>query len=320
MDITYHYPPELMGLLVDTLPLLCKSKRDLILFLKGAGIGFNITRDIEDKVKNDRSSISKYEIARTVLQQLNEKGEKTLRERREVLKRTVEFEDFSVCWESDRLKAEGLVAKIQKVVNIKDSFTRMKSERDQERKKHISIVEKERQKTGKRKVALNAIQKDLSALFAETNPWRRGKKLEEVLNNLFCLDGILIKEAFTIKGNDDEGVVEQIDGVIEINQDIYLVEMKWWSEPIGTAEISQHLVRVYHRGQARGIFISFSGYTPAGIKTCIEALQKTVVVLCELKEIVNLLEKEDNLKDFFKTKIQGAIIYKQPLIFPLENP
>ena len=31
-DITFHYPPELFNLLVDTIPLLSRSKKDVLLF------------------------------------------------------------------------------------------------------------------------------------------------------------------------------------------------------------------------------------------------------------------------------------------------
>ena len=65
---------------------------------------------------------------------MNEGGDKTLAQRREVIKRVSEFEDFSTCYENDRYKAQGLVAQILKVVNVKDSFTRMNLEREKERK------------------------------------------------------------------------------------------------------------------------------------------------------------------------------------------
>lgn len=35
MDDRYHYPADVFNLLVDTIPLLCKSKKDVMLFLEG---------------------------------------------------------------------------------------------------------------------------------------------------------------------------------------------------------------------------------------------------------------------------------------------
>jgi hypothetical protein len=35
-DITFHFPPELFSLLVDTVPLLNRSKKDVLTFFRGA--------------------------------------------------------------------------------------------------------------------------------------------------------------------------------------------------------------------------------------------------------------------------------------------
>ncbi|WP_206663853.1 hypothetical protein [Robertmurraya kyonggiensis] len=136
MDEIYHYPPELSNLLVDTIPLLFRSKKDVLVFFKGSGVSKQYTLDIENRVRVDRQSVTKYEIVRVVLSRLNEAGEKALRERREILKRIVEFESFSTCWPDDQLKARGLVAEIQKVINTKDAFTRMKIAREKEVEKN----------------------------------------------------------------------------------------------------------------------------------------------------------------------------------------
>lgn len=111
--------------------------------------------------------------------------------------------------------------------------------------------------------------------------------------------------------------MEQIDGVVEIGDDPYLVEMKWRNEPLGKLEVSHHLVRIYHRGQARGIIISESGYTEPAIATCKDALNHIVVILCKLEEIVMLLEQEKDLKEFLKAKIDSAIIDRNPMYEPI---
>lgn len=97
MDITYHYPPELFNLLIDTIPLLNRSKMDTILFFDGAGVEKKYLEEMEKRVKCDPDNISKYEIARTVLKGLNKDGESTLRERRELLRRITQIDSFSSC-------------------------------------------------------------------------------------------------------------------------------------------------------------------------------------------------------------------------------
>ncbi|HYH85030.1 MAG TPA: restriction endonuclease [Pyrinomonadaceae bacterium] len=316
-DITFHYPHDLLSLLIDAIPALCRSKKDVILFFKGAGIAPGITNDLVRKINNDKDSIRKHEIVRTVLTRLNEKGEATLRERREVLKRVVEFEDFSACWPSDQLKAKGLVAEIRRVINVKDAFTRMDLEREEERKKRQGAQIEKRKKDEQHREDLRRVRAELLSLFKETDPRKRGTLLEVVLNKLFEVNGFLVQEAFTLKGTDGEGIIEQIDGVVALDGSFYLVEMKWWDKPLGKNDVTPHLLNVYHRGQTRGIFISASGYTEPAITLFRDALQKSIFVLCKLEEIVFLLEKEGDLKELFREKIKAAAIHKNPLYEPL---
>ncbi len=312
MDITYQYPPELFELLVSTIPLLGRSKKAVLLFFRGAGVSESMLSDVTTKVQTDRDAISKFEIARTVLKRLNERGESTLRIRREVLKRVTNFEEFSVCWDDDRLKAKGLVAEIRQVVNVKDSFTRMQQNFEQERQKNREEYERKADAQRKHKEALLAIRSDLFSLFGINNPHQRGKCLEGVLNRLFALDGILLREAFTIT-KAGQGIIEQIDGAIEIDGTRYLAEMKWWEKALGVAEVAPHLVRVYSRGDVGGLIISKSGFTDAAVQSCKEALAQKVIVLCELQEIVRLLDQEGNVRNFLKKKVDAAVIEKEPL-------
>ena len=78
MDTSHHYPPDLLQLLIDTIPRLCKSKRDVILFFRGAGTKPSIVSDLEEQVRNDPDSINKFSIVRTVLTRLNESGDAAL--------------------------------------------------------------------------------------------------------------------------------------------------------------------------------------------------------------------------------------------------
>jgi len=313
IDIVFHYPPELLNLLIDTIPRLCRAKIDVLLFFRGAGVASDITKDLKSQLERDREGINKYQITRTVLTRLNEKGESTLRERREILKRITEFEDFSTCWPEDQLKAKGLVSEIRRVVNVKDSFTRMHIEREEERKKRQAEHQVKLEEAQQRRIKLSVLKTNLFSLFSAQNSQRRGKNLEATLNDLFAISGIGVREAFTLCGSQGEGIIEQIDGVIDIDNELYFVEMKWQKEPLGTGDVSQHLVKIFNRGYARGIYISASDYTRPAISICKESLQKTVIVLCKLEEIVKLLEREGSLKDLLKAKIDSAIIDKNPL-------
>ncbi|PIH57521.1 restriction endonuclease [Paenibacillus sp. LK1] len=315
----YHFPPELIALLIDTIPLLNRSKPDVISFFRGAGVAENTLYDVAQAVKENPKLISKYEIARTILTRLNEKGDGALSERREILKRIIEFESFEVCWDNDRLKAIGLVSEIRRIVNTKDSFSRMKAEKEriekQKRDEYLLKVQKAREIT----LAKNKFKDEINKLLLMQDRQMRGKLFEQVMNNLFKASGILMSEAFTLNGDNKEGITEQIDGVIEIDNEYYLVEMKWWGQSVGTDEIARHLVRIFSRNQARGIFIAVNGFTQPAITMSKESLNLAVSILCDLQEIIRLLETEGDIKHFFKKKIEAAIIYKNPYFNTLTN-
>jgi len=314
MDITYHYPPELFQLLVDGIPLLCRSKKAVIQFFRGAGIGSSILSPLDLTLATDRNSISKFEIVRRVLSAINEQGEQALRERREVLKRIVEFEDFSTCWPDDQYKAKGVVAEIRRVVNVKDTFTRINIERKQEAAARREAAEVKAEHVRNLRAQQRRLCDEIGALFAEPDPSRRGLRLEKAVNDLFAAHGILVRESFRRTAPELNGVLEQIDGVVELDAEIYLVEVKWLRGKVGTAEVSPHLVRLYSRDSCRGLFISVTEFSEAALEACREALQQRAVSLCLLEEITSLLDEHGDLQAFLKAKVRAAIIDKKPFV------
>lgn len=310
----FHYPPELFDLLVDTIPKLCKSKKSLLTFFEGAGVPSVDLAAFQKLLKETPDDFGKYEVTRELLQKLNQSGERGLGPRRAIIKRVTEFEDFSVCWEQDRPAARGLVAQVRDVVNVKDSFTRMQQERESERKGRLAESEGKRAAAAAQTAKIAGVRTRLFALFGETDAKKRGKALEEVLNDLFAAHGILVREAFTIRGPCGEGVIEQIDGLIEFEGTLYFVEMKWWATPLGAGDVSQHVVRIFGRGgQVRGLFISYSDFTDSALLTCREAMtQGKVVVLSRLEEIVRLLESGGDLRVWIKGKVNALLVDKNP--------
>lgn len=311
----FHYPPEVLNLLVDTLPLLCRSKKDVVLFLQGAGVDPSDLADVSRTVRTAPDSINKYEITRTVLAKVNARGDSGLRPRREIIKRVVEFEDFSTCWPNDQLKAKGLVASLRDVVNVKDSFTRMKQERDTEREQVLARQRAEQTAAIAKRAAIEDVSRRLFALFSmDDKPQERGKLLEAVLNDLFKAYGIHVREDFRRKDPDTGTVLEQIDGVIELDGAIHLVEMKWLNAPVGIGEFSPHLSRLFMRANARGIFIATNGYTESVLTECKNALNLKTMFLCSLQEFVMLLQRQGDLVALLKKKSQAAIIDKNPYL------
>jgi hypothetical protein len=315
MADAYHYPPELLSLLVDTIPLLSRSKNDVIVFFRGAGVPEALVKPLADQLYADAKSLNKYQITRTVIEGLNARGDSTLAPRREVIKRVVEFEDFSSCWPGDQFKAKGAVSEVRRIVNVKDSFTRMKQERDAEKSEAQAAALSERAAALARKKTIGELRDQLFALFAmDDKPQARGKQLELVLNGVFRTYGVLVQEDFKRRDPDSNTVLEQIDGVIVLDGTIHLVEMKWLKDPVGIADFSPHLVRLFGRSSASGIFISNSDFTEPVLKECANALNQRTMFLCSLQEIVMLLQNENDLLALLRKKSQAAVVAKQPFL------
>jgi hypothetical protein len=311
----YHYPPDLLELLVEALARLNKSKKGVVTFLRGAGVDESDLADVDEIVRKAPASINKFEIARQALVKVNARGDSGLRARREIIKRVVEFEDYSSCWPEDQLKARGLVAAIREAVNKKDAFTRMHQERDIERAEVIARQRADQAAAAEKRAKIESVNSRLTSLFGmDDRPHERGKLLEAVLNDLFKAYGINVREDFRRKDPDSSVVIEQIDGVIEMDGAIHLVEMKWLNGPVGVGEFLPHLSRLFLRANAHGIFISSSGYTEPVIKECATALAQKTMILCSLQEFVMLLQRQGDLIAFLKRKSQAAIVDKNPFL------
>lgn len=246
MDTRYHYPPDVFNLLVDTIPLLCKGKDDVLVFLRGAGVPLEDLELMTKNVSADRNSVSKFAIVRDVLEKLNKRGDAGLGARREVIKRVVEFEEFSICWPADVYKAKANVGDLARIVNVKDSFTRMNQEREAVQAEFASKARTERQAAVDKGLKIESVRTRLCALFGmDDEPQKRGKLLEGILNDLFKAHDILLREDFIRQDPCGNAVVEQIDGVIEFEGHIYLVEMKWIKAPVGVNDLGAHMMRLF---------------------------------------------------------------------------
>lgn len=313
----YVWPPELTGLLIGVIPLLCPSKQDVLLFSRSAGVDESFLAAHREALRRDRDSVRKSDVARDVTTRLLDGGDRYLRQLRQLVRQVEEFEDFSRCWPKDQLPAKGLVAEVRRVRNVKDSFTRLQQQREADERQRRAEREKAAVATQRRRELIGEVLRDLKVLFSEQDPARRGRELEVVLNRYFEIEQVKVREAFTVAGEHGEGVVDQVDGVISLDSELYLVEMKWTSAAVGVEGVSRHLTRVFGRGCARGIFISTSGYSEAARLECQRHLTQGVFILCELEELVRLLEQAGSLSGFLRTKVEAAVLDRQPLMHPL---
>ena len=314
MYAKHLYPPELFELMVEAIACLFKSKRGVLTFFRGAGVHGRFTQDLETGLRNDRDSIYKVDISRTVLLRLNDSSERYLRELREILKRVCEFEDFSTCWPEDQQKARGLVAEIRAITNKHDFFRKLERQHEDELKKHRESARQEAESLRQLQSSRRDILQRIKKLIVMEDPHEKGRGFEQVINDLFKTEGISLEESFTLPLDKGHGTKEQIDGAIKMDGHIYLVEMKWHKAPIGVEHISRHINRLAIRSECRGLIVSYSNFTEPAVEACREAIRIAPIILCSLKEIVLFLEGEGMLEELLTRKFDQLILKKQPFL------
>lgn len=314
----YHFTPDLLEAFVDALALLTKGKGAVLDVFRSCGVPEEAMLDLRASLRGpDADKVRKAHLARRMLHWISDDPrDSKLAYRRELVRRITTWEDYSSCYADNQLKAQGAVARVRDLVNVRDSFTRMAQEREREAEERRAAARVRADELAQKRAGVEAIERELRALHLEADPQKRGKALEGILNRLFTAEGISVREAFTVVGDRGEGVVEQIDGVVELDSKLYLVEMKWHSEPLGAADISHAIVRTFARNDCGLIVISNSRFTDPSISICRDALRQRTIVLVELAEFQFTLERRASVAELLRRKVRRALLEKEPMSWP----
>ena len=318
--VFWHFPPDLIEALVTAIALLNKGYASVLNFFKNAGVSDSLMAPEAARIAR-KEKINKFEIARNVLGRLNELGdtEKAVQCRRLVARRVAEWENFSTCFADDVLRARGAVSEVQRLINIRDHFTRMQQVQEEEAAERRKKKDADLANVARRVQEYEVIKRDFNTLFVTTlTPQVRGKKAEAVFNALFKHAGIGIREAFSVMHDESGKQLEQIDGVIEINHRSYLVEMKWEKEPLGVDPIVKHIGRIFMRknsGDIRGMVISYIGFTePAIVNMKKSKVAGAFIFGCTIFQLHQALENGDNLEEFCTRRITAADVDENPFV------
>lgn len=312
----WQYPPELLNLLGEAIWRLVRGKRELLNFFRGAGTPESLLSEHASLLAKRPDDFKKPVVTKLLLAQISElKGNQGIAVRRQLLRRVYEFDNFDVLFSNDQLPAKALVSDIRKRVNEIDAVRRAQRDSDVRSTQRMSESEDLARRKRERRFERDAFTKRLAALFSATaTPQERGRELEEILNQFFALEGIGVRESFTVTDRFTGLVQEQIDGVIELDGDTYLLEAKWYQAAVGKDQIVQHLYRVFQRSQARGIFIVHPGYSAAAVAAVTESLDKAPFVLATIEEFVHLLESDVSAADWLRAKVRLVLQERRPLV------
>lgn len=309
---SYHYPPDLFNLLVEAIPRINKTKKDLLTFFKNVGTPLKFIDKYTYVVTHNPQEISKRDITRQILEVLNSNNDNYLGIRRLLLQRVIDFTAFGTCYPNDVDIAKARISDIKKLISLKDSVTKQEQFLEHERQEKIKIKQQQLDRVNATKAKYEMICDSFNHLFSISSPQERGKSLESVLNNIFSFFRIGIKESFCIADEESGRIYEQIDGVVEINNYLTLVEMKWEKSPIGADKVGRFMGRLLGRHNVDGIIISYSSFTETTIPTAKDGLAYKTIVLCDLQDVHQILIQRKDLAIYFTELIRNTKMYNNP--------
>ena len=149
-----------------------------------------------------------------------------------------------------------------------------------------------------------ALHRDFLALFA-LEPHPRGYAFERFLTAIFEAGGLKPRERFRNRG-------EEIDGSFVCGGQTYLLEAKWETPLIGAAKLHAFEGKLRDKATwARGLFISYSGFTEDGLA----AFGRGKQTLCmDGMDLFDLLERQLTIEAVIEAKARRAVETGRPFV------
>lgn len=139
--------------------------------------------------------------------------------------------------------------------------------------------------------------RDRLTTIRDKDPHQRGYDFERFLTEMFDAFRLAPREPFRLTG-------EQIDGSFELANETYLMEAKWLNRRIGAAELHTFQGKVEQKAAwARGVFISFQGFTAEGLHAFGRARR---VVAMEGRDLYDALDRNIGIDQVIARKIRHA--------------
>lgn len=163
--------------------------------------------------------------------------------------------------------------------------------------KKIAAASAENEKSRILSEGLAALNTEFMNMFMSTDAQRRGLDFERFLNNLFRLYDLEPRAAYSLK-------LEQIDGAFSFETDDYILEARWWKDPIGRDHLDIFKAKVGRKGKnALGLCISVSGFTSDALA---QYSDSTPFIVMEGTDLLAVLEGRVRLDDLLRRKKRHA--------------
>jgi len=129
-------------------------------------------------------------------------------------------------------------------------------------------------------------------------PVRRGFAFERFLNDLWTAFGLAPRGSFRLTG-------EQIDGSFQLDGSTYLVEARWRQEWADREALDVLQSKVERRAYARGLFVSYAGFSPEGL-LAFRSGKPTRIICLDAFDLFYVLKREISLIEALRKKQRKA--------------
>jgi hypothetical protein len=193
-----------------------------------------------------------------------------------------------------------MVAKAKAAVAELRKWTSRQQVLIDEHGKYAAKLAKAAEEAGKSRAFSDSLAKlkaQFLAMFASTNPQARGKEFEGFINELFGLFDLEPRAAYSLER-------EQIDGSFSFETDDYILEARWWNEPIGRGHLDVFARKIERKGKnALGLFVSVNGFTQDALE---EYSSGTPFITMDGMDCTIILDERVGLRDLLRRKKRHA--------------
>jgi hypothetical protein len=107
---------------------------------------------------------------------------------------------------------------------------------------------------------LRVLKERFMEMRSMTNHQARGHLFEGLLNELFALVDLHPRASYSLES-------EQIDGAFTFQTDDYLLEARWWAEPLQPKELNDFGMKVQSKAKnVLGLMVAIGGFAPGAIE------------------------------------------------------
>lgn len=296
------FAPDIKGCIKDCILNLLWPRDDVLSFFKSC----NCTKlDLRPVANWKNDDLSRSRMVDLTFAALDERPDNGLGQYRAMLQRLLTWDHFDPYYfdrlkKLDRRKAEGLLAHLRQLQEIRDA-------RIKEDKRRREEQERKSQEPATRLAEVR--DQYLALLLSTDSRQKRGYDLQDLLLELARLDALEVTEPFRIVG-------EQIDGAIKFDGEHYIVEAKWQDKLAANEPLYQLAGKVEGKMYGRGIFVSVNGYSDDAVRALVSG-KALRTILVDGEDLVLVLEGSLSMRAMIDRKVKCAqtkgLIYAHPV-------